>query len=152
MGSCSASAIRLMARIFPPIEVALAQFPAAIKLVQSDVALLTRELPTICAFAGSRFLPDEIYDRQRRTHADAQGQEACHRSEVWRSDRRALSLIVIWTKYGRPNDDLPQGFQDRDQFSSQFSCCKVSLCTINAQQQLLLTCPVQESTRPKLSS
>ena len=45
---------------FPHDRVALAQFPAAIKLVQSDVALLTRELADYLRIRRIALLPDEF--------------------------------------------------------------------------------------------
>jgi long-chain acyl-CoA synthetase len=45
---------------FPTDRVALAQFPAAIKLVQSDVALLTRELADYLRIRRIALLPEEF--------------------------------------------------------------------------------------------
>ncbi len=45
---------------FPTDRAALAEFPAAIKLVQSDVALLTRELADYERIRRIALLPDEF--------------------------------------------------------------------------------------------
>ena len=49
-----------MVRSFPRIASALAGFPAAIKLVQNDVAALTRELADYLRIRRIALLPDEF--------------------------------------------------------------------------------------------
>lgn len=57
-------ALSAAAENFPTDRVALARFPAAIRLVQSDLALLTRELADYERIRRIALLPDEFTDRK----------------------------------------------------------------------------------------